>query len=348
MTDCAIYENCLRNQQVIVDIKNQVQLHMVAVGCWGVYCNDGDYIITKYKKGKVEPLKVTRGQKRVARALIEYVSENKVTDMYLAGDNVYQLGISAIDEEGVVNMLKKKQELVKNLTGEELDPLRNFDIDLQISEGFQKCFAEAKIDRYFLAIGNHDIENCQILNTQYNFNEWIIPSLYYNVIYNLKNFKINIIVLDTNMFEDEPVTCLQEPFSDEQIRKQEEWALSMSKKGDWNIVIGHIPYLSNGHKKDKHPIVRQKLGYLIEKMQPHLYICADEHNQQFIQSHKTAIVIAGSGGTSLDHILDKPIPGTLYQNSDFGFVSYQIRKNELTIDFMSTQNEILFSHVLNR
>lgn len=346
--DCTVYENCLRNQQVDIDVKSQNSLQMVAVGCWGVYCNDGDYIVTKYKKGKVEPLKVVRGQKRVARALIDYVASNRVTDMYLAGDNVYQLGVSASNEIAVADMLKKKQELVRNLTGSEVDPLQNFNIELQISEGFEKCFAQAKVDRYFLAIGNHDIESCQILNTQYNYPGWIIPSLYYNVLYTLQNFKINVIILDTNMFEDEPVSCLQMPFTEQQINRQIEWALSVSRIGEWNIVIGHIPYLANGHKKDKHPVMRKKLADLIEKMQPQLYICADEHNQQFIQTEKTAIVVAGSGGTSLDNIAEKPIEGTLYQNSDFGFVSYNITEDSLKIEFISVENKVLFSHVLRQ
>jgi hypothetical protein len=329
-------------------MKNKDDLHMIAVGCWGVYCDDGDYIITKYKKGKVEPSEIKRGQRRVARALIEYVSRNDVTDMYLAGDNVYQLGVSATDGQAVAEFLKNKQKLVADLTGNEVDPLQNFNIEVQISEGFEKCFAEAKVDRFFLAIGNHDIENCHILNTEYNYRGWNIPSLYYNVLYNMKDFKINVIVLDTNMFEDKPVTCLNEPFTEDQIDSQVAWALSVAEKGDWNIVIGHIPYLANGHKKDKPLVLRKRLSELIGSMSPQLYICADEHNQQFIQTDKTAIVIAGSGGTALDKILDHSIQGTLYQRSDFSFVSYRIGKNELVISFISPENKVTFSHVLKR
>lgn len=346
--DCTIYENCIRDQHIQIDMKNEEHLHMVAVGCWGVYCNDGEYIITKYKKGKVEPIRVKRGQKRVANALIDYTEKNKVTDMYLAGDNVYQLGVSATNEIAVAEMLKKKQELVQNMREGELDPLQNFNIELQISEGFEKCFAEAKVDRFFLAIGNHDIENCEVLNKEYNYKGWKIPSLYYNVVYKLREFNINVIVIDTNMFEDEPIMCSQEPFTEEQINRQINWALSVANQGDWNIVIGHIPYLSNGHKKDKHPVSRKRLADLINRMQPHLYICADEHNQQFILTEKTAIVIAGSGGTALDSILDNPIPETLYQSSEFGFVSYLIRESELTIDYVSTKNEVLFQYILKK
>ena len=106
--------------------------------------------------------------------------------------------------------------------------------------------------------------------------------------------------------------------------------------------------MANGHKKDKHPIIRERLRELITKMSPQLYICADEHNQQFILDGKTAIVIAGSGGTSLDPVLDNWIKGTLFQKSDYGFVSYLIDKNTLKISFISTENEVVFSHVLKK
>lgn len=346
--DCSIYENCLQNKKVSVDLKSSL-LHMIAVGCWGVYCDGGEYIIAKYKKNTLEVNKIVRGQLQVASALIKYTYEHNVTDMYLAGDNIYQVGIFTSDEKAVADFLEAKQELVRNLTGEEVDPLKNFDIDLQLSRGFEMCFNRAKIDRFFTAVGNHDIESCHVLNKEYNYGKWNMPSLYYTVLYNMKDFTVNVIVLDTNMFEENPVTCTGSLFTKDQIANQIKWALSVANRGDWNIVIGHSPYLANGHKKNKHPVLRKDLGKLIGLMKPHLYICADEHNQQFIQTDKTAIVIAGSGGTDLDKIVDDYIvPGTLYQNSAFGFVSYQISKNELKLSFISVENQELFSHILKR
>lgn len=341
--DCTTYENCLQNQEIFLNLSDQNSLHMVAVGCWGVYCDDGEYIIAKYKKGQIQLSKVLRGQKRVANALAQYTTENKVTDMYLAGDNIYQLGISSADEKEVGKFLKTKQDLIQKLTGIEVDPLQNFNIEKQLSEGFEQCFNKAKIDRYFVAVGNHDIENCNVLNQQYNYKKWIMPSLYYNVLYKLRDFSINIIVLDTNMFDSNPVHCTQKPFSFQQIETQYEWAISHKNKGHWNIVIGHIPYLANGHKKDK-PVFNQVLAKLINIIEPDLYICADEHNQQFIQTERTAIVVAGSGGTELDDILEEKIQGTKYINKTFGFVSYVISKNEIKVTFISPENKELFSH----
>ncbi len=347
--DCTRYENCIKNQQVVIDLNRDRIFHMIAVGCWGVYCNDGEYIVLKYKKGKMESSKVIRGQRRIAEALIRYTQRNRVTDMYLAGDNIYQLGVKATDENSVERFMEEKRSIISRLTGKELDPLKNFDIHRQISEGFEKCFQKANIKRFFVAIGNHDIETCEILNTQYNYPQWIIPSLYYNVLYKLQGFTINVIVLDTNMFEDEPTTCSQNPFTEEQIERQVLWALETAKLGDWKIVIGHIPYLANGHKENKHPVIRKRLKSLIEMLKPQLYICADEHNQQLIKTKDTTIVIAGTGGAQLDPIIENNVvEGTLYQNSNFAFVSYQITEEMLKLQFISAENQTLFSHLIKR
>jgi hypothetical protein len=347
--DCSRYENSIRIQQAVIDMTKQNILHIIAVGCWGVYCQDGEYLIAKYKKGKIDTSKVQRGQKKISEALIQYTKEHQVSDMYLAGDNVYQVGVKTSDPDLVDEFLRNKQMLLGKIIDAELDPLENFDMDLQISQGFENCFRKARVDRFFLAIGNHDIETCGVLNKQYNYEGWNIPSLYYNVIYKMNNFTINIIVLDTNMFEDDPLTCSKIPFTRAQIDNQISWALEASRKGDWNIVIGHIPYLANGHKANKHPVTRRELSVLISQMNPQLYICADEHNQQFIQTKHTAIVIAGTGGTQLDPVIsDNVVPGTLYQNSDYAFVAYDIDQYELKLSFISARNEVLFSYVLKR
>lgn len=338
MEDCTIYENCIQQKQIEIHLKQDI-FHMIAVGCWGVYCHNGNYSIPKKKDNKISQKIVQRGQRNVSSALIQYTKTHKVTDMYLVGDNIYQDGIKI--EEGT----EITQEILEKITN------NPYNIEKQIEEGFENCFLKSNIDRFFLTIGNHDIESCHTLTTQHNYSKWNSPSLYYNVIYFLNNFKINIIVLDTNMFEDNPKRCDNQPFTKKQIQTQIDWALSVKNKGDWNIVIGHIPYLANGHKQEKHPIDRPILSKLINDICPQLYICADEHNQQFIQPEKsnTSIVIAGSGGTGLDKDIKTPLlKNTLYTNTDFGFVSYKIDKEHIEITFISDKNKENYKKIINK
>lgn len=347
--DCTIYEDCATQKEVIIDMKSDT-LNFIAVGCWGVYCDTGNVLITKYKKGKLEQYNIIRGQKEVSRAIIEYTSKNKVSDFYLAGDNVYQVGLMYSDqkeyEKEIENFIERKKEIIKKLTGNELDPLNNFDMKLQISKGFENCFKNANVDRFFMAVGNHDIENCEVLNTQVNYKNWNLPDLYYNVIYSMNDFTINIIVIDTNMFEEKALTCTGQPFTEEQINTQIDWVKSVSQKGDIKIMIGHCPYLANGHKEKTPVVQRTRLLELVRSVRPKVYFCADEHNQQFIQDGDISIVVAGSGGSDLDDILSSKIKGTEYLNRAFGFVAFNIEKNIIQLSYISTENQVLFSKKL--
>jgi hypothetical protein len=340
--DCTRYENCSDPKEIKIDL-NDNELHTIALGCWGVYCDQGKYTIAKYKKGKIETSTVTRGQRSVAEALIAYTKKHRTTDMYLTGDNIYQLGIEGTEAKDVAEFVSKK------VPGPGRDPINNFDMDIQIEKGFEKCFKKAEVDRFFLAIGNHDIETCKVLNTQINYKGWKLPSMYYNVFYTLPKFSINILVLDTNMFDDDPTHCDGNMYTEQQKESQKNWAIKLGKKGDWNIVIGHIPFLANGHKKDKHPVVRKDLLSIIDTIRPDIYICADEHNQQCIQYGKTLIVVSGSGGTQLDPIeTSLLVPGTIHTDSTFGFVSYKIAKDQISIDFITHEGRTSFSHLIQK
>ena len=69
-------------------------IDFIAVGCWGVYCDQGEVLVFKEKKKKIEQHLIKRGQKIVADSIEKYVKENRaIKDMFLAGDNVYQIGI---------------------------------------------------------------------------------------------------------------------------------------------------------------------------------------------------------------------------------------------------------------
>lgn len=336
--DCSKYENCLSEKKtIIIDPSVNNMLHLGVVGCWGVYCDDGKYKYTKKKKDKIEDVEVVRGQGRVSRALERYNQQKPISDMFLAGDNVYQEGVPFENKE---------------------TPIGTFNIERQLERGFENCFLKCGINRFFALVGNHDIENCDILNKQINYPLWNMPSLYYNVVYTLntndKLFRVNVIVIDTNMFDvndkelSDPLHCDKTPYTIGQLFAQKQWVRQVIKdeRADWNIIIGHIPYLSNGHKNKNHPVYRIELANFIREVKPDLYICADEHNQQIIKDRPTTIVVCGSGGTALDKIEHPYIENTIYANKEFGFVSLEITNNNLVIRFISS--EILFEHTITK
>lgn len=361
--DCTIYdsENCPKGL-TFENILMKESLDLLFVGCWGVYCKDGEQEVIKYKKSEFKIDKGLFGGKSVAEGMSEYSHKNNVDAVILAGDNIYSR--NPTKEE----MANPYPELKDDLN----------DMDLQFSEGFLKCMNNVKTENFYLAIGNHDIHNCKILNKQLNFNQggWNLPGLYYNVIYKLDNYKVNIIFIDTNLY-DKKKTCNEDqyPEDDEKIQdshriwleytrnKQKLWIEQVIKTNNckWNLIVGHIPFINNPHKKIKDSnfdysmnndlisdiySIRQEINKMSLDIQ--LYMCADEHNQQFIKCPENVgiipnlppIIIAGSGGTDLDNFLPSHSlkTCTMIGKKAHGFVSLNIDSTNIQITYYESKD----------
>lgn len=339
-----------------INIENDV-LNVLSVGCWGVYCNQGEYLIFKDKEGEIKQEIVLRGQKIVAKSLELYTKNHPyIKDMFLAGDNIYQIGIEKKYENRFQDNRHLETFLFDNFELQIKDRNSVFNIQKQISEGFEKCFEKVNIKRYFVAVGNHDIETCEILNTELKNDSWIMPNTYYNVVYNTSNnVSVNCIVIDTNMFEEVPLKCDKSPYTQDEINEQINWIKSVSNIGSWKIVIGHIPYIANGHKKKKPQIFNNSLSQILDIVNPQVYLCADEHNQQFLynQDRLLSLIVCGSGGTALDEqIFDSSLPEnteTIYKNATFGFVHLSIDQEQLKIKYIdSTTQKNTFEVLINK
>jgi hypothetical protein len=345
--DCNLYssESCKKGEKEVFDSFTEI----IVLACWGVYCQGGDYIYQKMKGGKMkgDPESVKRGQKNVFDAIRKYAKTNSVSDLFFAGDNIYQNAFPA-DEVGLdvgAYIDFHKDEL-------------GFQIDRQL-ESFEKCYADIPIKRTFVGFGNHDIETCEIFNKQLNFEGWGKLGTYYNVYY--QDQKCNVIMIDTNLYEDDAKQCNGRDYEERDIILQTEFIVNQCKRskerGDWVIVMGHIPYVANGHK-EKRPIVHNvKLGTVFHRLRaegclPHLYICGDEHNQQFITSMGLPLAVIGSGGTELDplFITNNDEFTTYYSNSNWGFLTLKIVGERLIVSFMSVAGkgdyEMKYRHVI--
>ena len=343
--DCSDSEVCKKETRVIFprsDLRD-----MIILACWGVYCKSGQAIRYKVKNEKIIPSQVELGQTYVFKGIYENVKDDRVSDIFFAGDNVYRYGYDL---------------------NEEYKEPREFDMKRQL-ESFETCYEQIKphVSRTFIAIGNHDIETCDILNEQLNYNGWQQTGVYYSVRYmdmdhNHAKRNVTIVVLDTNMYEEKAKKCNGAPFSDVEIQKQEEFVMSecqlAKENNDWLIVIGHIPAIATGHgqakkekkeksdkekekKEKKDGIENDKLLALLKRCSPHLYVCGDEHNQQFIYQDNISFAVVGSGGTDLDTMDQKKIDGTFYSAKKFGFLRLSFENETLDIIFNTSFNDEL-------
>jgi hypothetical protein len=170
------------------------------------------------------------------------------------------------------------------------------------------------------------------------------------VVYVLNNFSINFIFIDTNMYDE--IWCSGEKYPESSSIEQFNWLNKiLDNNHRWNIVVGHIPFIANPHKvgKDGKPAVRleKDLYELISKNSSRidLYMCADEHNQQYItMPGMPPEVIAGSGGAAQDTQIfevEKLASFTKLKQSTFGFVTMGIHKDYIKLEFYGVSNPFL-------
>lgn len=336
--DCTIYsdKDCLKANTVT--ISNQIG-EIIVLACWGVYGDEGQLVVHKKKKGNVEKTPVIRGQQSVFNHIYHYSLQHHVSDLFFAGDNIYHKAFL-----------------------QDVNPSDNeigFKIDEQLAS-FEKCYEPIKnnVDRTFIGIGNHDLKDCEIMNKELNYfndynkrynSKWQETGTYFRVLYENKDERgITVVMLDTNMYEEDQTTCNGEPYTDEDRLAQyhfiSECYAEAIKNHHWIIFMGHIPAKANGHKQKRKVVFNEQLYNLLSKFTPHLYICGDEHNQQFIYDKEigTSLAIVGSGGTDLDPIYykqegEEPIEQTLYAESMFGYLTINITNDHLSVTIISVE-----------
>lgn len=312
------------------------------------------------------------GQETVINGIKNLSEENNIDALFLAGDNVYSYNTP---KKELVDLIKS---VLSNDTdvGGNLPTKRGYkknkdyspqQIDKQLSEGFTKLVSGINSKtNIFLGIGNHDIQTCDDLNNQLNYKKkdprYGLHGTYYNVVYTMDSYKVNFIIIDTNMFSED-FHCNGETYTPEQRKAQIEWVIRALEAGQckYNIIIGHCPYIAHPHKDETVKIddrtytgiYNHQLRELFEaiKMKTReteafpkvqVYMCADEHNQQFLYNdeYEMCLVVAGSGGTALDRTInekfDIPKTRSIWKSAVFGFVGFEFNNSNISITYYNS------------
>ena len=316
--DCSDYssERCPRGVVTPFTTTEHREIDLIFVGCWGTYCSDETQIFGK--QGGRES--VTYGSKTVARALEEATTDHSVDAVVLAGDNVYTMPC---------DMFREMHD--PNLDDDQLfvEYKRNFPharaMQFQMQHGFQDCFANVQASEFIIGIGNHDVINCDLLHEQLNYRpfrpylnapKWNLPALYYEKFIHCDECSVQLLVIDTNLYDSKRPTCSGNTaslFVAELREAQLTWVLERlaarpTDRKTWTVVVGHIPMQCIYHKRpNEQPpdasgrtlsvesdyqdqFARQRIesslrGDIMRMHAVHpidLYVCADEHNMQLI------------------------------------------------------------------
>ena len=226
--DCTLYNdaNCPKGMD-LTNIINKDTLDFVTFGCWGVYCLDGEVNLEKGKK--------IYGGLRVVKGLEEFAKIQPLDFVTLTGDNIYSRPLEETESEYTARP--------------------QFDIDRHLVDGFSNCFKDVNVEKFFVGIGNHDIETCDVINAQLRYDDprWRMPGTYYSVVHKTNNFNIRMIFMDTNLYSAKQPFCRKSKVDHEIAKKiQLDWLIAQMAIARINsemiILAGHIPIECNNHK----------------------------------------------------------------------------------------------------
>lgn len=270
--------------------------------------------------------KDNNGQQRVSWAITENCKREICHAGMLAGDNVYDEGMSSVN-----------------------DPI--------MQHVFEKYYSHLNFP-FYVALGNHDYGKWSNSWSRGEFQieyakgnpQFILPkNFYYH-----EGDEYVLAVLDTTRL-----------MWSQQIKEQKKMlneAAQISKtKGKWLLVLGHHPYLSNGtHGNAGHyeglSIPSFVSGTDVEEFlrknvcgRAHLYISGHDHSLQLLDGHQkkcnTRLVVSGSGA-SVTELKDRN--KALFQALKLGFVVLKVDAQQLYLQFWDHNLVMLYHGIIKK
>ena len=263
-------------------------------------------------------------QKQVAKALSNKIG-NKKTFVCGLGDNIYEHGVTSVDDEQFIKKFEEPYHQINNNV------------------------------EFWMCLGNHDygysnLSLDPVRNAQYQIEytkkskKWKLPNNYYN----FKKDNVEFIVIDTN-FEHMDIN---------QIKKQLKWAKNRIKKSKckWKIVYGHHTFRSIAGHGNAEDDLESFLTELFTESPFDIYMCGHDHNKQLINfrinNKPLTLIVCGTGGKVYHDISDY---SRMDENCDLCFVSQNLGygsinalKNKLMISFFDENNNLEYQHEITK
>ena len=211
---------------------------------------------------------------------------------------------------------------------------------------YESIFKNIKVP-IFSILGNHDyLQNpeCQIKNNYWTMDNWYYKKEYDNIdLYFLDTVQLNI-----DWVNKEKIESIHNKSVENLIDSQISWLDNELKNNNKKkILFGHYPIITNGVYKDRVFKLYDLLINVFKKNDVNLYISGHEHNIQYIKRDidnlKFNQVIIGSSAEYRDEI-NYCFENDMFNNKDNFFGKINIYTNHLNIQFINTNNEIVYEY----
>ena len=166
-----------------------------------------------------------------------------------------------------------------------------------------------------------------------------MPARYFQFSQRIEDVGCDFFVLDTEQFySKDRVTA----------RVQIKWLEDELKKSTarWKVVIGHHPIRSHGAYGDQ-KFMLKNIKPLLDEYKVQLYLNGHDHDLQYLKSPEDyfACICSGAGGGARNTSYGD---NTLFAETNGGFVSISITKNEMYAQFINAYGIVMFEDDVHR
>ena len=263
----------------------------------------------------------------VADSMLELTKRKPINSILLLGDNIYEDGVSSIDDPQFKTKFEYPYE--------------------KINKTFHMCLGNHDYGNSDSTIGKGR-ENYQVQYSQIS-SKWSMPAKYYS----FKRGPCEFFFLDTNF----------EFMSESTIMKQYHEMLKKMKnsKSKWNIVCGHHTWRcvgGHGNAERRHEVFMDDL--LKQGARIDLYMCGHDHCKNLIikknpyRNKEIPVVVIGTGGKSYPREylnLDNMKEGEselLFHSPNLGSILLDVTGKRLKLTFYDEKLEEEMSHVITK
>jgi predicted phosphodiesterase len=262
-------------------------------------------------------------QSQVANAIKKKCDQAGCDFILLLGDNIYPAGVNSVEDE-------------------------------QFQSKFEQPYNAIDIP-FYPVLGNHDYgadgAGLEVKKSFYQVqyteksSKWVMPKHFYRFI----KADVTFIALDTNaqLFD----------VAEEQEELVPLWLDNVDST--WTIAYGHHPYLSNGRhgnagSYDNLPFDVIANGKFVKRFaddiwcgKVDLYLAGHDHSRQWLESEckGTALVVSGAGSSTTALPGNNPVR---FQSDTLGFFYVRIEGNTLTGEFVNSNGDTEFRHVISK
>jgi len=177
--------------------------------------------------------------------------------------------------------------------------------DKRFVQTFENTFSESlgnlKDMKFYMQSGNHDYRGNMTAQIEYTKKQdrWVFPSLWYNIVQETEDFKLEIVYIDTNALGGVGTMAEAAGYPmdrEERSAMQMEWFENVMKNSDadYLIVSGHHPIYSIAEHGSQNFMIEKVLP-IMKKYGAQVYINGHDHNLQYIQDleETTGFIVTG-------------------------------------------------------